>query len=100
MKLTFFTLFAKLLQYINTAITIVVSLAVVGFLYGVVKILFSSDNQVAKKEGRDFMMYGVFILFVMTSMWGFVNLLSGAIVPNTGSGPAGASNSKDGVLND
>lgn len=81
MKKTFFSLFDGVLGLVNQAISVVVALAVLGFLWGVVKLLFSSDNQIAKKEGKDFMMYGIFTLFVMTSVWGLVNLLSGAITP-------------------
>ncbi len=82
MRNTFFTLFEKLQLIIGKLVTIIVALAVIGFLWGIVKILFSSDNAVAKKEGRSFMLYGIIVLFVMTSMWGLVKLLEKTIVPN------------------
>ena len=82
MKTTFFSVFEKIQQIIGQLITIIIALAIVGFLWGIVKILFSSDNTVAKKEGRNFMLYGILIIFVMTSMWGLVKLLEKTIIPD------------------
>jgi hypothetical protein len=75
MKSTFFSLFEKTLDLINMTMYVIIALAVFGFMWGIVKILFNSDNEVAKKEGRAFMLYGVVTLFVMTSVWGLVYLL-------------------------
>lgn len=86
MRKTFFSLSEKLFDLINMTISIIIALAVIGFMWGIVKILFSSDSQVAKKEGRSYMLYGIFTLFVMTGIWGLVNLLSGVITPHTESG--------------
>lgn len=84
MKNTFLTLFDGTIEIINSIIYIIISLAVVGFMWGIVKILFNSDNEIAKKEGRSFMMYGILTLFVMTSMWGLVNILNGTIIVGEG----------------
>ncbi|MEY4440478.1 MAG: hypothetical protein RLY49_104 [Candidatus Parcubacteria bacterium] len=82
--MTFFSLFNNAIGVVDQAIYILIGLAVVAFMWGIVKILFSRDNEIAKKEGREFMMYGVLTLFVMTSFWGLVNLLNGTIsVQNT-----------------
>ena len=75
MKKTFFTLFDKIIEIMGLAVTVVISLAVVGFMWGIVKILFNPENEIAKKEGRSFMLYGVFTLFVMTSVWGLVRIV-------------------------
>jgi hypothetical protein len=79
MKKTFFSLFDKAINLIDQATVVVISLALVGFMWGIVKILFNSDNEIAKKEGRAFMLYGILTLFVMTTFWGLVNLLNGTI---------------------
>jgi len=81
MKKDFFSLFDSAIDLINDTIYIIVALALVGFMWGIVKILFNSDNEIVKKEGRNFMMYGVLTLFVMTSVWGLVNYLNGTINP-------------------
>jgi hypothetical protein len=75
MKSTFFSLFEKTLSLINMTMYVIIALAVMGFMWGIVKTLFNSDNEIAKKEGRAFMLYGVITLFVMTSVWGLVYLL-------------------------
>ncbi len=75
MKRTFFTLFEKIIELMNTAVVVVISLALVGFLWGIVKILFNPENEIVKKEGRNFMVYGIFILFVMTSVWAIVKVI-------------------------
>ena len=75
MKKTFFTLFDKIIEIMGLAVTVVISLAVVGFMWGIVKILFNPENEIAKKEGSSFMLYGVFTLFVMTSVWGLVRIV-------------------------
>lgn len=72
---TFFTLFDKIIEIMGAAVTLVISLAVMGFMWGIVKILFNPENEIAKKEGRSFMLYGVFTLFVMTSVWGLVRIV-------------------------
>jgi hypothetical protein len=79
----FFTLFDSIFGLINQAIALVIGFAVIGFLWGIVKLLFAGDNQIAKKEAKSFMLYGVLTLFVMTTVWGLVNLLSETITPKT-----------------
>lgn len=79
----FFTLFDSLFELIDQAIAVVIGFAVVGFLWGIVKLLFAGDNQIAKKEAKSFMLYGVLTLFVMTSVWGLVRFLSDTIIPET-----------------
>lgn len=80
MQNTFLTLFSSTIGIINSLIYILIGLAVIGFMWGIVKILFNPENEIAKKEGRSFMLYGVLTLFVMTSMWGLVNILNGTII--------------------
>ncbi len=56
-------------------VPVIVSLAVVAFLYGVFKYIFASGGE-EKEKGRDFMIWGIVGLFVMVSIWGFVSILS------------------------
>lgn len=81
MKNNFFSLFKYTIDLINSTISVVIALAVLGFMWGVVKILFNPENEIVKKEGRSFMLYGIFTLFVMTSVWGLVNILSQSLFP-------------------
>lgn len=75
----FFKLYESVIGIINQAFVVIITLAVLGFTWGIVKILFNPDNENIKKEGKSYMLYGVIILFVMTSVWGLVNILSATL---------------------
>lgn len=51
------------------------ALAVVFFLYGILKYIASGDNEDSRKSSKQVMIYGIIGLFVMVSFWGFVNIL-------------------------
>lgn len=54
-------------------------LVIVGFitlLSGVIKFIRAGDNEEMRESGRKVMIYGIVVLFVMVSFWGFVQLLS------------------------
>lgn len=57
-------------------IPVLVLVGLVTFLSGVVKFVRSGDNEESRKAGRDIMIYGIIVLFVMVSFWGFVGILS------------------------
>ncbi len=61
-------------EYINIIIPIIIGLALLVFLFGVVKYFFSSGSQ-SRVESIQYMTWGVISLFVMVSIWGFVALL-------------------------
>lgn len=55
------------------------TLVIVGFitlLAGVIKFIRAGDNEEMRESGRKVMIYGIVVLFVMISFWGFVRLLS------------------------
>lgn len=52
------------------------AVAIVIFVYGVVKYMANGADEEARKKGRDFIVWSIIALFVMVSIWGFVNLLS------------------------
>lgn len=84
MEIDFVKIFQSVINLMNETIYLIIGVAVFGFLWGVLKMLFSSDNEIAKKEGRSFMMYGILTIFVMTSFWGLVNILNGTLVLDEG----------------
>lgn len=59
---------------IQALIPIVIGLAVLVFLWGVLKYVLNSSDA-GKSEGRTFMLWGIIALFVMVSVWGLVNIL-------------------------
>jgi hypothetical protein len=63
----------------NTVIPFLVGIGLVIFLAGVVKFVGAGDNEEKRQGGRDMMIFGLIALFIMVSVWGFVNLLSNSI---------------------
>lgn len=56
---------------ISTAVPIVISLAVLYFLWGLATYLLRQE----KEAGKEMMVWGIIALFIMVSIWGLVNLL-------------------------
>jgi hypothetical protein len=62
---------------VRSVIPLLVALAVIGFIWGVIQYFLNPDNEEKKKNGKTFMLWGIIALFVMTSIWGLVNVFSG-----------------------
>ena len=60
---------------INNLIPVVIGLAVLLFLWGVLRYLFSKEDT-EKGAAKTYMLWGIITLFVMVSVWGLVNILS------------------------
>lgn len=56
-------------------IPIIFALALMFFLWGVMKFIRASDST-KKEEGRKFIIAGLIGLFVMTSLWGIISIVS------------------------
>ena len=53
-----------------------IAVGLVTFLAGVTKFVSAGDNEEKRAAGRSVMVYGIIVLFVMMSMWGFVRILT------------------------
>jgi len=62
------------LNLLNDSIPVIVGLAVIFFLWGLVTYILKTENKEARAEARSRMFWGIVIIFVMVSLWGFVNL--------------------------
>jgi hypothetical protein len=62
-------------RIINALMPFIVALAVLFFMWGVFQFIKSAGNEDERNEGRNRMIYGIIGIFVMVSVWGFVNLL-------------------------
>lgn len=76
-------LFLIAMNFFNNLIILFFALAVVFFLYGILKYIYSADNEDSRKASRQIMIYGIIGLFVMVSFWGFVNILINTFDLNT-----------------
>lgn len=64
----------------QSVIPLLVSLAMAGFVYGVIKFFMNPDNEEKKKNGKTFMLWGLITLFVIVSIWGIIGLFSGTFL--------------------
>lgn len=68
----------------NSLIPLAFAIALVIFVYGVVKYIAKADDEEARKKGRNFMIWGLLAIFVMVSVWGFVKLIQNSIKLDSG----------------
>ncbi len=64
---------------INPIILLLFSVAVIYFLWGVFKYVKDSESSDARAEGRQHMIYGVFGMFIMISVFGIINIVLNTI---------------------
>lgn len=78
-------LIAKLYAVVNALIPFLIGLAVLVFIWGVVKYVTSGGDEEKRKEGQSFMVWGIIGIFVMVAVWGFVAFIATltGINPNT-----------------
>ena len=69
------TVFNQILNYI---IPILITLAVVYFIWGVIQYTLSTDEE-KKKKARSMIIQGLIGLFVIISFWGIVRVISNTI---------------------
>lgn len=68
--------FESIGELIGVLTPIIVALALMAFFWGLAMyVLNFSGEDKDKKKGRDMMVYGLLVLFVMVSVWGIVNIL-------------------------
>jgi len=58
--------------FINTAIGLIIAAAVLYIIWGAFTMIRSEEK---REEGKKIILYGIIGLFVMISIWGFVNIL-------------------------
>lgn len=60
---------------VSFIVPLLVSAAIVYFLWGVLQFVSSGDDETKRSEGRHLMVNGVIAVFVMVSVWGLVSFL-------------------------
>lgn len=68
------------LTFINSyLVPFIFALALIFFLWGVLKAFVIKGDEDSRSEGKQYMVWAIVGLVVMVSLWGIVNLLSGAL---------------------
>lgn len=69
-----------LVGLLNYVVRFIVLLALIAFLYGILKLVFvDASNETERAKARKFMLWGIVSLFVMVSVWGLVNVLKSTV---------------------
>lgn len=71
---------------IKIAVPLVIGLAVLVFLWGVLRYVITTDED-KKKEGKSLMLWGIVGIFVMVSIWGLVGILQNTFGINDSTPP-------------
>lgn len=71
-------LIGKLKDVLAAVIPLLIGVAVVVFLWGVVRFIGARD-EAGRSDGRMKMMWGLIGLFIMISVWGIVNLIDDSL---------------------
>lgn len=66
-------------QIVNPLISFVFALAVVYFLYGVLKFLMNMDNEGARDEGKKHMLWGIIGITIMIGVWGILSVITNTL---------------------
>jgi len=72
---------SKIINIINTVLVpVLFAVAFIVFLYGAFKtFIIGANSEEVKEEGKNLMLWGLIGFFVMVSIWGLVNILTGTI---------------------
>ena len=68
-------LFLLLGSWVKLALPLLISLAVVFFVYNVFNYAILASDEDAKKKAKESMIWGIGGIFVMVSVWGLVGIL-------------------------
>ena len=86
----------KVLAAFNVAIFLIVSLAILTFVWNVYQYFIVKDAE-NRKEAGEYVMYSVIGLFVILSFWGLVNIVSNSLNLNTTPGNINVGNLLGGI---
>jgi len=66
---------SEIIKIINYVIPILIAVALVYFIWGMVKYIRDAGQEAKREKGRAVMIHGIIALFMMIAVWGIVNLL-------------------------
>jgi hypothetical protein len=68
----------------KSVIPLLVTVALVAFMYGVVEYIINGDDENKRKEGRKYILWGIISLFVMLGIFGILQVLGNTFGIGTG----------------
>ncbi|MFA6459557.1 MAG: pilin [Candidatus Paceibacterota bacterium] len=82
-QVTLKTLMALVADYLNTALELLMGLAVLFFVWYVIKYFIRSGDSKERTEASQYVLWSIIGFFVILSFWGLVNILSSTFNLNT-----------------
>ncbi|HVB19989.1 MAG TPA: hypothetical protein VNF51_01715 [Candidatus Paceibacterota bacterium] len=74
----------------NVLVPVLFAIAFIVFLWGAFQVfIFGANSEEVKEKGKNHMLYGLIGFFVMISVWGLVNILTGTVNFGNNSGVTG-----------
>lgn len=74
---TFADFIAHIIGIISMLVIPIIGLAVLVFLYGLLQYIAGASSEAKRKEGLQFIVYGLIGFVVMLSMWALAGILGG-----------------------
>ena len=71
-----FQLTVDLRSLLSYVVPMIIGLALVAFLWGIIKYLFGGEDEGVRKESKQFMIWGIVGLTVMVSLWSLVSIFA------------------------
>ena len=73
----------------NVLVPVLFALAFIVFLWGAFQtFIVGANNEEVKEHGKNLMLWGLIGFFVMVSIWGLVNILTGTVSFGNTTGPS------------
>jgi len=63
----------------NSAVALLAAAALLVFFWGLVKFIYAAGDGGEHLKGRQLMMWGIIIFFVMGSLWGIIGFIAGSV---------------------
>ncbi len=74
----------------NVLVPVLFAVAFIVFLWGAFDtFIVGANNEEVKEKGKNLMLWGLIGFFVMVSIWGLVNILTGTVIFGNTTGPGG-----------
>ncbi len=72
----------------NVLVPVLFAVAFIVFLWGAFKtFILGANSEEVKEQGKNLMLWGLIGFFVMVSVWGLVNILTGSVTFGNNQGP-------------
>lgn len=87
--MTFADIVARIIDLVlNPLVALLIGVALIFFLWGVVKLISSGGDAGKRAEGVSMITYGVIALFVMVAVWGLVGIVASTLNIGTSGVPS------------